>query len=201
MQVLSAPATIALGMTLEEFEQLPEGPPHFELIESILTYMPAPEPIHERVSQNINVFLCVFVRKHHLGEVMTAPVDVVLSDVNLFQPDIFFISKLRADIVKRMVYGAPDLVVEILSPSTARRDVDYKMPRYAQAGVREFWLVSIESMSLTRFDNRDGIWVEGGVLTARYPTLQSLVVTGYLLRHSEVFDRIMPTVSEPQSLL
>ena len=87
-----------------------------------------------------------FVRPRRLGEVLAAPLDVVLSEHDVLQPDLIFISTGRSSIATEAnIQGAPDLVMEILSPSTAGRDRILKRARYARYGVREYWIVDPES--------------------------------------------------------
>ena len=85
-----------------------------------------------------------------MGEVYVAPFDVVLSDTDVVQPDVLFVSKRRSDIITPdNIRGAPDLVVEILSPATAERDRTIKLDLYAQHGVQEYWIVDPDAKSIT----------------------------------------------------
>ena len=103
---------------------------------------PAPTIKHQRISRHLYSSLDAFARSKGLGEVWYAPCDVVLSRHDVAQPDLFFVSTARAHIVtERNVQGAPDLIVEILSASTADWDRGYKQHLYAIHGVREYWLV------------------------------------------------------------
>ena len=115
----------------------------YELIEGELLVMePAPTTSHQRVLIHLAVLLAPFVEEQGLGEVLIAPTDVYLSDTNVLQPDLLFVSAARASIItERDVHGAPDLVVEIASPATRRRDRGIKMELYARHGVSEYWLV------------------------------------------------------------
>ena len=84
----------------------------------------------------------VFVERHDLGKVLFAPTDVVLTDTDIVQPDVLFISNEREHIITEAnIQGAPDLVVEILSPSTSSRDWREKRDLYAKHGVNEYWVV------------------------------------------------------------
>ena len=74
------------------------------------------------------------------GEALAAPMDVHLADHTVAQPDVLYVSPERQEILQTWIEGAPDLVVEVLSPSTARMDRLLKLNRYAEAGVREYWL-------------------------------------------------------------
>lgn len=101
------------------------------------------------IVQNLSGNLWPYVIKNHLGEVWTAPLDVRLSGETALQPDLVFISDARAGIIQEnWIAGAPDLVVEVLSPSTATYDRATKLPLYADAGVPEVWLVDSQAKTL-----------------------------------------------------
>lgn len=154
-------------VTLADYDRLPEGAPFeliggvlyhrvtdeaFESYEDALAYLeangmsPAPTFFHQQIVQNLNLLLAPHVRRHQLGQVVTAPVDVVLAgedDVPVtVQPDLLFLSQERLGLVQHgRIVGAPDLVAEVLSPSTAYRDLRAKRDLYDAAGVREYWIV------------------------------------------------------------
>ena len=128
--------------TYQDYLKTPDDV-RYELIEGELVVMePAPTTSHQRILVNLTLLLAPFVRDHGLGEVLIAPTDVYLSDTNVLQPDLIFVTAARASIItERDVHGAPDLVVEIASPSTRRRDRGIKMDLYARHGVAEYWLM------------------------------------------------------------
>jgi len=127
--------------TYEDYLKLDDDN-QYELIEGELLLVPAPKTVHQRISNRLNFFISEFAKKHDLGEVIYAPVDVVLSETNKPQPDIIFITKERLNIIKEnYIDGAPDLVIEILSPSTASRDKVEKSRLYYAHGVKEYWIV------------------------------------------------------------
>ena len=136
--------------TYRDYINLPESETDlYELIDGELYMVPAPTPMHQTVSGNVYSAMRDFVSRRDLGAVFYSPIDVVLSDHDVVQPDIIFISKDRLGIVtERNVRGAPDLVIEILSPSTAERDRTIKRARYLRFGVREYWLVDIQAKSI-----------------------------------------------------
>ncbi len=139
-----------IKFTYEDYKNLPESETkRYELIEGELLMIPSPTFEHQDVSANLAFALAKFVREHKLGKVLNAPLDVVLDDENVVQPDIIFISKARSHIIhKEAIKGAPDLVVEILSPSTSERDRTMKKKLYARARVTEYWLVDPESKTI-----------------------------------------------------
>ena len=116
-----------------------------QLINNQLVMSPAPTSQHQRVSRNIFRQLDKHVESNKLGEVFYAPVDVYLDEKNVYQPDILFISNERMEILQDKVKGAPDLIVEILSPKTGKLDKTNKKDVYEQAGVKEYWIVDPNS--------------------------------------------------------
>ena len=130
----------------------------YELIDGELLVMePAPATLHQRVVVNLAVLLAPFARDQGLGEVLIAPTDVYLSDTNVLQPDLLFVSAARSSIVtERDVHGAPDLVIEVASPATALRDRNVKMEVYARHGVAECWLVDPAAATIETFRSEDG---------------------------------------------
>ena len=129
-------------LTYEEFRQLPDDGKRYELIHGRVHLSPAPSTRHQFVSQNLAASLGPFVVKNGLGELLVAPLDVCLSEDIAVQPDLVFISSQRIEIIQEnFVAGASDLVVEILSPSTAAHDRATKLNLYAEAGVPWVWLM------------------------------------------------------------
>ncbi len=137
-----------IKFTYKDYINTPEDK-RYELLDGDLIMVPSPSVEHQRILIRLTLYLVDFVAEGQLGEVLVAPCDVVLSDYDVLQPDIMFISKDRAYIIAPgSIRGAPDLVVEILSPSTEQRDRTAKSTIYARHGVREFWLVSPEERSV-----------------------------------------------------
>ena len=137
-------------LTYRDYLDLPESDDRYELIDGELYMTPPPIPEHQGFLGELYVALHIFVRENRLGRVYFAPIGVVLSDDDVFQPDMIFISNERLHIIKRRRYvqGAPDLTVEVLSPSTARRDRTLKRERYAKFGVREYWIADIVARTI-----------------------------------------------------
>ena len=136
-----ANVTVLPGKTIEDWRALPEGT-RAELINGTLVMSPAPRVIHQIVAARFYDVLSAFVKAQNLGIVLPAPLDVRLTDERAFQPDLVFVSTERFGILgEQEVEGAPDLVAEVLSPSTGYYDATAKRLAYAQAGVRELWLL------------------------------------------------------------
>ena len=160
----------------------------YELIDGELLVMePAPTPSHQRVAVNLTVLLAPFARVHGLGEVLVAPTDVRLSDTNVVQPDILFVSAARASIItERDVHGAPDLVVEIASPATRQRDRSVKMELYARYGVAEYWLADPTAATVETLRLEDGRMVATGRYS-RTDTFPTPLLPGLAIDLREIF--------------
>jgi len=133
---------IDIRLNYEDYCLLPNNGKRYEIIEGELFVTPSPLWRHQTVLANLLYYLTEFVKKHDLGEVRPAPLDVVLSPHDVVEPDILYISKARASVVtEKNIQGAPDLVVEILSESTAQIDRTTKLKLYARYGVGEYWVI------------------------------------------------------------
>jgi Uma2 family endonuclease len=130
-------------MTIDEYFKMPETNRPEELIYGVVREPPAPTYGHQRKVVRLTTLLDTHVRAHSLGEICVSPVSVVLDgELELVvEPDIIFISNERLAIAQDRVWGAPDLIVEVASPSTEHYDQTLKLARYRKYGVRECWLV------------------------------------------------------------
>jgi len=140
---------------LEAFMSLPEGT-LAQLIENNIVMSPSPLKRHQSISMELSSELHFFVKTNRLGEVYAAPFDVHLDSTNVFQPDICFISKKRLHMLKKNgMFGAPDLVIEILSPGTSKHDLVDKKAVYERCGVTELWFVDPENDQATGYHLRE----------------------------------------------
>ena len=164
-------------LTYADYLNTPDDDNYYELIDGELVMVPPPIIEHQRWSVRLSSKLVVLLDDIGLGEVLAAPTGVILSDTEVVQPDVLFVSNERKHIIHRaVIHGAPDLVVEILSPSTARRDRIVKREMYARHGVREYWLVDVNARTITQLLMREGpdfdtIGVFGPGETLTSPTL------------------------------
>ncbi|MBA3830772.1 MAG: Uma2 family endonuclease [Chthoniobacterales bacterium] len=135
-------ATDTRRLTVEDYRRLPEDDWRYQLIDGEIVMSPSPSFFHQTILLNLSDILSPHVRKRNLGKVRFAPLDFYLDDNNVYQPDILFISRARESIIQEDgLHGAPDFVVEVLSPRTARYDFNAKRSGYARSGVGELWLV------------------------------------------------------------
>jgi Uma2 family endonuclease len=129
--------------TAEDYRQLPPDNWRYQLIEGELVNMaPSPNTFHQTIASNIVAIINRHLANGPGGRLYFAPLDVYLTDTNVFQPDVLFVRKERETIIEEDgLHGGPDFVVEILSPHTARYDINAKREVYARCGVEELWLV------------------------------------------------------------
>ncbi len=147
--------------TYKDYLLLPEDK-RYEIIDGELYMVAAHNTRHQRVSRRLEAALLQHTEQKHLGEIFYAPYDVILSDENVVQPDILFVRKQRAGVITDAnLQGAPDLVVEILSPGTRSKDLELKRKAYARFGVQEYWIVDPEADTIEVL-----VWNELGYVTA-----------------------------------
>jgi Uma2 family endonuclease len=146
----------ATKMTYDQYCLLPDDGKQYEVIDGELFMTPAPKPRHQKIVVRLTEELSRFVREKKLGQVFVAPVDVLLDQHTVLEPDVLFIRQQRLEIVKEeAIEGAPDLVVEVLSPSTFYKDLRKKMTAYSQFGVQEYWIVDPEMQTIEIYTRRD----------------------------------------------
>jgi len=135
-------------LTYDDFCLLPEDGKRREIIAGELIVTPSPQLPHQRAVTRLTIRLGEFVTSHHLGEVFVSPFDVVFSEFDVVEPDLLYISNARAGVLTgKNVQGAPDLVVEVLSETTARVDRSIKLKLYGKFGVQEYWMIDPEGPS------------------------------------------------------
>lgn len=173
--------------THKDYRTLPENGKRYQVVEGELIMSPSPKKKHQQSLIMLVRKLAEYVEQRRLGSVFCAPFDVVLSDCDIVQPDILFVSDKRRDIITEdNVKGAPDLVVEILSESTRKLDKGAKRKLYEKHGVKEYWMVSpegetIEVLTLTT----DGYTTAG--LYGKSHTLTSPLFADLRLVLAEIF--------------
>ena len=141
--------TPTVKFTYQDYLNSPEDK-RYELLDGDLVTIATPGQLHQSVSAQLGWRLVQFASENNLGRVYHAPFDAVLSETDVVQPDLLFVSNERDHVITpENVQGAPDLVVEILSPSTATRDRTFKRTLYARHGVNEYWMVDTTAKDIT----------------------------------------------------
>jgi Uma2 family endonuclease len=151
------PAFPGVKLTYDDFVQLPDDGLRHELIDGEHYVTPSPNTKHQRVSVRLVLLIGGWLEAHPTGQIFHAPFDVVFSDFDIVEPDLLYLSSRRASevVTAQHVRGVPELVVEIGSPSTRRRDETIKRRLYERAGVDEYWIVDPE-IDVVRVYRRDG---------------------------------------------
>jgi len=146
-----AAGRIKLGW--EDFLELPDDANRYELLDGALVMTPPPSVRHQIVLGNLYRVLDAHVRNAGLGTVLFAPLAVRLDETTIAEPDLVYVASDRAHLIgEQAINGAPDLLVEILSPSTAKRDRTIKCQLYARLGVEHYWLVDPKAERLETFE-------------------------------------------------
>jgi Uma2 family endonuclease len=144
-------------LTTDEYLQTPETMLPQELVYGVVRDAPAPAPGHQSAVGRIFVALLQHVERRHLGGAWLAPLDVVLDRERhlVVQPDVIVISNTRMHILTDRVWGAPDLVVEVLSPHPRIGTLEERIGWFARYGVRECWLLHQERREIEVLDFAD----------------------------------------------
>jgi Uma2 family endonuclease len=144
-------ATHVAPFTAADYREMPDDGRRYQLVDGDLLMAPAPNTFHQIVQRNLLTTLQVYLLSHPLGTVLGAPCDVYLDELNVVQPDVLFVSRAHAErIHDDGIHGAPDLVIEILSPASAALD-QRKRALLAKAGTVEFWQIDPALRQIQRF--------------------------------------------------
>lgn len=156
-------AVLERKITWREFLEmdLPDDGFIYELINGELMRRSSPNPPHQAAVIAFSTQLQLFVTGKKLGRAFTAPLDVFLGDLNGIQPDIFFVSKDREFIIDNQngIMGAPDLIVEVISPGYVRRDRVEKKEVYEQFAVREYWIIDPDHRTVEIFVMQNNAYI------------------------------------------
>jgi len=181
---------LQIRFSYDDYQTLPEGA-RYELLEGDLIMSPAPTTLHQRILLNLAFFFASHCRQTNLGEIFFSPIDVVFGsgdEREVVQPDLIFIASTRQQIITpKEIQGAPDLIVEILSPATAERDRIYKRHLYGRYGVREYWIVDPDDKTVDVYS----LGERGLTLVQAYRTplkARSAVLSGLEIALADVFD-------------
>ena len=173
-------------LTYQDYADL-EGDERYELLDGELMLVVSPNEDHQTVSLRLASRMLSFVEDNDLGRVFHAPYDVLFTDTDVVQPNLLFVSKERYHIrTPANIQGAPDLAVEILSPSSSRRDWHDKRELYTRHGVREYWIIDPTNRIVSVLQLRDGV-LEIEQTCTEGDTAESLVLEGFSISLGELF--------------
>lgn len=173
--------------TIDDYMRLPEGV-RAELIDGELYFLsPSPRERHQRIVGNLFVSLRGLVEAAGIGRVYLAPFDVHLPSGDIVQPDLVFVATANLGIVQDWIHGAPDLLIEVLSPASPERDRIVKRERYATNGVKEYWIVDGDLAAVEVFTLSGGDYAPHGYFESP-TTLQSPALGNRRLSVAPLFD-------------
>lgn len=157
-------------LTYEDYASIPTDGRRYEVHEGELSVTPAPSPIHQEFIGNLFVVLNQHVRTNGLGKVFVSPIDCILSDITVVQPDIVFIETGRLPFVSRRgIEGPPTLVVEVLSPSTMQIDRSVKLQLYARHEVPYYWIADPDAQRVEAYLLTEGAYQLAARLVGAQP--------------------------------
>jgi Uma2 family endonuclease len=177
---------ISMKFTQADLLVMPDDGRRREIVDGELLVTPSPLSDHQRIVSRIASAFFLYLRDHPVGELLTAPMDVILGDYDVLEPDLLLILNERRGIIRDWVRGAPDLVVEVLSPTTASHDRGPKLKAYARFGVTEYWIIDPEQKAVEVY--RAG--AEGYELAHVFreqETIVSSLLPGFMLTVKEIF--------------
>lgn len=188
--LMTVPLHEVQKLSYEDYALIPDDGRRHEILDGEHVMSPAPKTKHQRIVSRLDRSLGTFVDERGMGEVFVAPFDVVLSEHDIVQPDVCFVADDRLGIVDEdNCKGAPDLVVEVLSASTRRRDLIGKRKQYERFGVREYWVVdpAVDAVQTFR-PGADGRYERVGDLAAEAgDALTSPLVPDWRLALADLF--------------
>lgn len=176
--------------TYEDYLLFPDDGKRHELVDGEHYMTPAPSTKHQKVSINLSTILKNFLKQNRIGIVFAAPCDVVLSDLDVVQPDLLFVSAARASIItEKCIQGAPDPIIEILSETTRKTDEIIKRKLYERYGVREYWIVDpeLETVKVHRMTEQGYVRAAEWAREAN-DTLTTPLLLGLKIPMSEIFE-------------
>ena len=149
------PNSSSTKLTFEDYRLFPDDGRRHELIDGEHYVTPSPVTNHQRISRCLLFEIEFYLRAHPIGEVFCAPFTTILTQYDVVEPDLLYVSNERRDVIQEWIRGAPDLVVEILSPSSRKLDEVTKRRLFERTGVAEYWVVDPELKAVT-VHRRDG---------------------------------------------
>jgi len=172
--------------TVKDYDLLEEGAP-FQLINFDLVMSPSPLAVHQQILFNLSEIIVLYNINSRTGQWMYAPMDVKFDDGNVLQPDILFISEERkAELIKDRVEGAPDLIIEILSPSNAYYDLRQKKELYEKYGVKEYIIIDPIAQNADLYILKEGAY-QLNQKAQKLEQLNSVLLPGLAIDLQKIF--------------
>lgn len=183
------PAAAGMKLTYDDFVHFPDDGKRHELIDGEHFVTPSPAIRHQSIVGALYLLIGNYLEQNPIGRAFLSPLDVVLSDIDVVEPDLLYVSNARADALAGIhVRGAPDLVIEVASKGTRKRDETIKRRLYERAGVTEYWIVDPE-IEAVRVYRRDGEHFGRAIELVResQDTLETPLLAGLAMPLSRIF--------------
>jgi Uma2 family endonuclease len=179
-----------IKLTYEDYLTLPDDGNKYEILEGEIIMTPAPSIKHQTILRNLFLLIHSYVEEQKMGQVFFAPVDVILSDHTVLEPDLLFVANENRNLIKeRGIFGPPDLCAEIISKSTAYYDLNDKKMLFAKHGVKEYWLVDQYRETMDIFSAaKDGFTLHGQLIRGESAT--SALLSDLQIQWDGVFSGI-----------
>lgn len=176
-------------LTYDDYAAFPEDGRRHEIIDGEHYVVPSPIIKHQATSGRLFYSLMAYLKQNPIGRVFSAPCDVVMSDLDIVQPDILYIANERAEIItEKNIQGTPDLVVEILSESTRHTDEITKRKLYERFGVSEYWVVDPVVDSVKIYRRIDGRYQRVAEISSETGgRLETPLLPGFAMDVADVF--------------
>ncbi len=189
VDAMPALKSVSDPLTYEDYKTFPDNDGiRKEIIEGELFMTPAPNTKHQSVSRELSFLLVSFIKSTNIGKIFVAPYDVKFSHINVFQPDIVFVLQDNYEIITDInINGAPDLVIEILSPSTKANDRIFKKQIYEKFGVKEYWIVDPENETVEIWVLKNHKFILDSK-AGKSQTFKSQILKGLEINLSEIFN-------------
>ena len=185
------PASSGVKLTYDDFLLFPDDGKRHEIVDGEHYVTPSPNTRHQQILLNIVLLIGRWLDTHPIGRIFFAPYDIVLSDFDVVEPDLVYLSTERAAAIltPKHVRGAPELVVEIVSPRTRQRDETIKRRLYERSGVLEYWVVD-PAIDVVRLYRREGERFGRAMELAREAeeVLTTALLPGLELPLARIFD-------------
>lgn len=184
-----SPQAHKVKFTYEDYLLFPDNGKRHELIDGEHFMTPAPSTKHQKISSNLHRIISYFVYEKDLGILFSAPTDVVLSDQDVVEPDLLFVSSARSSIItEKNIQGAPDLAVEIISETTRKTDEIIKRKLYERHGIPEYWIVDPELETVKVYRMTDQGYIRSAELSSESNnTLTTPLLPDLRIPLSEIF--------------
>ncbi len=186
---MNTPVSPSVKFTYDDLVGFPDDGRRHEIIDGEHYVTPSPNTKHQTVVTNVLASVYGYLKDHSIGRVFTAPFDVVFSNFDIVEPDVLYISRARLEVLTTQhVRGAPDLVVEILSPGTRRTDEITKRRLYERFGVQEYWVLDPELDSVKVYRRGEAAFERVAELNAEgEDVLKTPLLPGWSMPVAEIF--------------